>query len=124
MYVRRSALAARRARKCPHMHTLVYTHSTSRRVGTVNALGLKGDGLLQLGRGTGIRPRDGLHLDFHAHLVILAKGELALGRQDKPNVVESASEAVGQVACLHSVPHLLRSVARMHVCNGPASRSV
>ena len=120
MYIRSLALAARRARTCPLMHKL----STSRRVGAVNALGLQGDGLLQLGRGTGIRPRDGLHLDFHAHLVILAKGELALGRQDKPNVVESASEAVGQVACLHSVPHLLRSVARMHVCNGPASRSV
>ena len=100
------------------MHKL----STSRRVGAVNALGLQGDGLLQLGRGPGIRPRDGLHLDFHAHLVILAEGELALGRQDKPNVVESASEAVGQVACLHSVPHLMRSVARMQVCNGPASR--
>ena len=118
MYIRGLALAARRARTCPLMHKL----STSRRVGAVNALGLQGDGLLQLGRGTGIRPRDGLHLDFHAHLVILAEGELALGRQDKPNVVESASEAVGQVACLHSVPHLMRSVARMQVCNGPASR--
>ena len=118
MYIRSLALAARRARTCPLMHIL----STSRRVGAVNALGLQGDGLLQLGRGTGIRPRDGLHLDFHAHLVILAEGELALGRQDKPNVVESASEAVGQVACLHSVPHLLRVVARMQVCNGPASR--
>ena len=118
MYIRSLALAARRARTCPLMHIL----STSRRVGAVNALGLQGDGLLQLGRGTGIRPRDGLHLDFHAHLVILAEGELALGRQDKPNVVESASEAVGQVACLHSVPHLMRSVARMQVCNGPASR--
>ena len=118
MYIRGLALAARRARTCPLRHKL----STSRRVGAVNALGLQGDGLLQLGRGTGIRPRDGLHLDFHAHLVILAEGELALGRQDKPNVVESASEAVGQVACLHSVPHLLRSVARMQVCNGPASR--
>ena len=118
MYIRGLALAARRARTCPLMHKL----STSRRVGAVNALGLQGDGLLQLGRGTGIRPRDGLHLDFHAHLVILAEGELALGRQDKPNVVESASEAVGQVACLHSVPHLIRSVARMQVCNGPASR--
>ena len=118
MYIRGLALAARRARTCPLMHKL----STSRRVGAVNALGLQGDRLLQLGRGTGIRPRDGLHLDFHAHLVILAEGELALGRQDKPNVVESASEAVGQVACLHSVPHLMRSVARMQVCNGPASR--
>ena len=118
MYIRGLALAARRARTCPLMHKL----STSRRVGAVNALGLQGDGLLQLGRGTGIRPRDGLHLDFHAHLVILAEGELALGRQDKPNVVESASEAVGQVACLHSVPHLMRVVARMQVCNGPASR--
>ena len=118
MYIRGLALAARRARTCPLRHKL----STSRRVGAVNALGLQGDGLLQLGRGTGIRPRDGLHLDFHAHLVILAEGELALGRQDKPNVVESASEAVGQVACLHSVPHLLRVVARMQVCNGPASR--
>ena len=118
MYIRGLALAARRARTCPLRHKL----STSRRVGAVNALGLQGDGLLQLGRGTGIRPRDGLHLDFHAHLVILAEGELALGRQDKPNVVESASEAVGQVACLHSVPHLMRVVARMQVCNGPASR--
>ena len=118
MYIRGLALAARRARTCPLRHKL----STSRRVGAVNALGLQGDGLLQLGRGPGIRPRDGLHLDFHAHLVILAEGELALGRQDKPNVVESASEAVGQVACLHSVPHLMRVVARMQVCNGPASR--
>jgi len=43
-------------------------------VGAVNALGLQGDGLEELGSSAGIRAGDDNGLDFDAHLVILAVG--------------------------------------------------